>query len=136
MRFTHVLPRFRLRTVSSVARRIAARGTRLAARPIEFLVGTGRGEHRDRTDPRLVIRPLLSDFVPRGWLPRCHDGKDVVDIIVRVQGSLPERPCFNPFQDLLPGEIEDRIEDLRAVESAGLRDDEEYACAVLNVTGR
>src|SRR5713226_7317987 len=63
-------------------------------------------------------------------------GKDVIDIVVGGQGDLVQGACLNALDDFLAGEVEDRLQNLRALLLVRLPHDEEHARAVLDVAGR
>src|SRR6266568_1183317 len=62
--------------------------------------------------------------------------KDVVDIFVGGQSDLVQGACLNALDDFLMGEVENRVQNLRALLLVRLAHGEEHAGAVLNVAGR
>src|SRR2546422_5780027 len=56
--------------------------------------------------------------------------KDVIDIVVGDQGDLVQGACLNALDDFLAGEVENRLQNLRALLLVRLPHDEEHARAV------
>src|SRR5512146_1503188 len=62
--------------------------------------------------------------------------KNIVDIIVRGQRGAARGACGHSLDDLLAGQVENRLQNLRALPLAGLSHDEKNTGAVLDVMGR
>ena len=60
----------------------------------------------------------------------------VQDVVVRGERAPAHRARLDALHDLLAREIEDRVQDLRALRRARLPHDEQHAGAVLDVAGR
>ena len=77
--------------------------------------------------------PSLASLRDRPALLSFHSRKDVIDVVVGVQRDLAQGAGLNALDDFLKGEIEDRLQNLRALLLVGLRHHEEHAGTVLDV---
>ena len=81
---------------------------RFRNRQIECRLLRARARHRPAGDHRLALAGARG---VRPQLPLEH----VEDVVVRGERALPERAGLDALHDLLAGEIEDRLQDLRAL---------------------
>src|SRR5712692_5729831 len=96
----------------------------------------GRWGWQERGSRPKLRQTIYLSAMSRRALLSFDAGKDVIDIVVGSQGDLVQRACLNALDDFVAGEVEDRLQNLRALLLVRLPHDEEHAGAVLDVAGR